>query len=328
MDHSRLTMDKPLIIGTPDAEVHRFVELWTGQCDYIEAHTSGSTGKPKGVLLPKADMATSARNTIEFFGIDNCSKLALPLSVSYIAGKMMLVRAILSGAEIYVEPASNHPLRNVGNAIFDLVAIVPSQIQGLLEVSDRILIRNLIVGGAPMSDDMERMLLDAGIKAYATYGMTETCSHVALREVGQRQYKALPGITFDTDSRGCLVINAPEYTFRRLVTNDMVSLHGFNSFEWLGRYDNVINSGGIKIQPEQIEYKLQQVMGNMPYYVTSAKSNRWGEEMVLVVESRYEVPQLMERVSEVLDKYERPKNIIYEPIFQRTHNGKLKRKKY
>lgn len=328
MDYSGLTMDMPVITGTPDAEVQRFVESWTDRCDYVTAHTSGSTGSPKEVLLPKADMVTSARNTISFFNIDSHSRLALPLSASYIAGKMMIVRAMLSGAELYIEPASNCPFKHVGKGIFDLVAVVPSQIQGILESDNRITIRNLIVGGAPMSSEMEHTLINAGINAYATYGMTETCSHVALRKVGQSLYKALPGITFDTDERGCLAINAPEYTFRRLVTNDIVTLHGNESFEWLGRYDNVINSGGIKIQPEQVECKLLKVMDGMQYYVTSAKSDRWGEEVVLVVESDHEIPSLKERINEVLDRYERPKAIIYETVLPRTDNGKLKRKKY
>lgn len=303
--------------------VERFVGLWNDESDYIEAYTSGSTGVPKMIKLSKADMRVSAQATCDFFGVDGNSLVFLPLAVDYIAGKMMIVRAEVSGADIMVEPPSNQPLKTCPSAPIQLAAVVPSQVDGLLASKWVGLVQNLIVGGAPLSEADEKKLIDSGLRAYATYGMTETCSHVAIRRLGEKVYHALPTVRFSTDGRGCLVVHSDVLSFGELVTNDIVKLHGPDSFEWEGRYDNVINSGGIKVLPENIERKLSDLMKGREYYITSRPSEKWGDEVVLVVEGDSPVEGLEDYAAKFLLKAERPKAVINVSQLKRTQSGKL-----
>lgn len=306
-----------------------FVAQWIDSSDYIDAHTSGSTGTPKPIRLLKSDMRISARNTCEFFRLDSQSTLVLPLSSDYIAGKMMIVRALECGGTLIIEQPSNNPLPTCRMATIDLIAIVPSQIDGLLKSTQFHKIKNVIIGGGRIPESMEHKLENvSSANIYATYGMTETCSHVALRRIGDKRYHALPGFTFDIDERGCLIIKTEEMSFGQLTTNDLVELENNHSFRWLGRYDNIINSGGIKLVPEQIETKIAPLVCGHNFYVTSRKSDKWGDELGLIIECDTEIPHLNRRLSDILTSVERPKFIAYEPNFQRTSSGKIIRKKW
>lgn len=302
-----------------------FLALWRDNGPTIEAQTSGSTGAPKMISLPKADMRLSAKATCAYFGINHASLLFLPLSVDYIAGKMMLVRAEVSGANVMVETPSNRPLLAPPPAEIDLAAVVPPQIHGLLKSPWHGRIRNLIVGGAPLDSENEQALVNRGINAYATYGMTETSSHVALRRLGTDIYKALPHVTFSIDTRGCLVIHSSAMQFDTLVTNDLVELVGPDSFRWLGRHDNVINSGGIKVSPEVIEQKLSTyIPDNREFFISSRPSRKWGREVVLVIEGRDPMEEPIDFAAiPTLSKAERPKATLYITRFDRTRTGKI-----
>lgn len=310
----------------PEGLARDFVEEWNDDTkDYITAQTSGSTGSPKEIHLLKSDMEISVRATCRFFGIDGDSVLACPLSTDYIAGKMMIVRAIVAGATVVVERPSNSPLRSWEYGSPDLTAIVPSQLEGLLD-NARSDLRSVIVGGGPVTDAQECLMSATGKAFYATYGMTETCSHVALRRIGQQRYEALPGFSFSTDARGCLVIQSETMSFGRLVTNDMVSLYDTRSFRWLGRYDNVIISGGIKLHPEEIEREIAPYVGPHEFYVTSRPSDRWGEELVMVIEAEnMDLETLDKRLSLHLDHRHKPKAYILKKSLPRTKTGKLLR---
>ncbi|MCM1348853.1 MAG: AMP-binding protein [Firmicutes bacterium] len=307
-------------------KVERFMALYRDESPAIGAHTSGSTGVPQIVNLAKADMRVSAEATCRFFNISKNSLLFLPLPIDYIAGKMMIIRAEVSGADLMVENPSNRPLRSAPPADIDLAALVPSQIPGLFLSPWMKCIKNLIVGGAPLSRHQEQLLLDSGLNCYATYGMTETASHVALRKLGEDRYIALPHVRFSTDSRGCLVITSPKMTFKSLVTNDIVDLITPESFRWLGRYDNVINSGGVKVLPEKIEEKLVDFIPGREYYITSRTSEKWGEEVVLVIEGTEPVTGIDFSKMPSLLKAEKPKSVIYLERFERTSSGKVKRR--
>ena len=319
-------MDQLRISGDHSEALIRFLEEWFNDKEYVEAHTSGSTGTPKQIKLLKSDMIVSARRTISFFRLDSGSILALPLGVDYIAGKMMICRALESGAKVWVETPSRNLLIEFQGDRIDLLSIVPSQIDSLIKRCRHINVRNTIIGGAPMTDEDERKLMDHGLTAYATYGMTETCSHVALRKIGSPIYTALPGIKFGTDSDGCLIIYCQDMSIGRIDTNDIVRLLNDTQFEWLGRRDNVINSGGIKLHPEVIEQKLSGVI-EFPYYISSRKSNIWGEELILVIESDLKL-DIESSLIELLNPIERPKAIIYETAFKRTSSGKIIRKRF
>lgn len=307
-----------------------FLKEWRDGSNTITAHTSGSTGQPKEIKLAKADMELSARATLDFLGLTGKSGLnfVLPLSVDYIAGKMMVVRVLLANARLWELTPSNNPLESLTEDIdIDLLPVVPSQLPALLEDKRLNRVRNLIVGGAPMSSDIEVRLVRNRVNAFATYGMTETCSHVAMRRVGDGLYHAIPGVRFSTIDEDRLVIDNQSASYRHLETNDVVELVSPTSFVWLGRADNVINSGGVKLYPEEIERAISPIM-NCKYYVTSRPSRLWGREAVLMVEG-YKTPaqreEIMTGMRKLLPSRQVPKDIIYCNHFELTRTGKIKR---
>ena len=309
------------------AEINDFIREWESDCDYIVAHTSGSTGTPKEIRLPKSDMRVSAKATNSRFGITRRSVIAAPLSVDYIAGKMMCVRAIEAGCELLEMPVSN---KVIIDRRIDLLAIVPSQLDSLLSQPDAPqLVKNIIVGGAPMNDQQLAAIVNKGLNAFATYGMTETCSHVALKKIcGHETYfEAMPGISFSQDRRGCLVIQAPAYSFGNLTTNDIVEIASPTEFRWIGRFDNVINSGGIKISPERLEKEIARYV-DRPFYITSAKDDRWGEVPAIVFEgTASEVQDILDLLASKIDHKTCPKKARAVRALPRTANGKIFRKK-
>lgn len=312
-------------ILTPESE--NFIREWNDDTPYVIAHTSGSTGTPKEIRLTKADMRASARATIRFFGLTEQSTLLLPLSPDYIAGKMQIVRAIEAGCRLVVEKPSSIPFAGSRIDHCSLIPIVPSQLDGLMS-SPVAKSAHIIIGGAPLSPMQEELIIRHGLNAFATYGMTETCSHVALRRIGETSYRGLPGFSFSTDGRGCLVIESSALSFRRLVTNDMVSLEGCNRFRWLGRYDNVINSGGIKIHPEEVERVLATLMPDgTTAYVTGRHSDRWGEEAVIVTDSGTINADILDRLKGLLPPHQAPRDIVHVSEIQRTSSGKIIRKR-
>lgn len=326
-------MERMKILTT---EVDAFIKEWNNEKSYIIANTSGSTGTPKVIRLSKKLVAESALRTINFFSIDSSSSLHLCLSPSYIAGKMVIVRAILSGAELTYEPPTSAPLKShSSDKEIALLSVVGSQLHGLSNniIGSGARIRNILIGGAPMNDIMRNFAITGNWSAFESYGMTETASHVALRKVtsdGENPFNALHGISFSTDSRDCLVINMPHS--EKIITNDCVKLIDNYTFHLIGRDDNVIISGGLKIHPEEIENLISGVMrqyGN--FYITSRLSDKWGSEVVLIVETdrtlEYINDKLLPKFRELLKPHEIPRHIICGEI-KKTNSGKIIRQKF
>ncbi len=319
-----------------NAGLREFLCEWFDERPYVVGYTSGSTGAPKEIRLSKAGMRASARMTNEFFGLSSRSVLLLCLSVSYIAGKMMVVRALEAGADLVTAAVCSRPLRTLGEGgNIDLAAMVPMQVEESVKHPDdkhRLgSIRQLLIGGAAVSPLLEKQLRDIPTVCYATYGMTETFSHVALRNIkeGSALYSALRGVTFAVDRRGCLVIEAPHLYAGPLVTNDLVRLDDNRHFEWLGRYDHVINSGGIKFFPEAIEHKISFGLPRR-FFIASRPDERLGQRIVLVLEgppaSAEEERQWTEKLRQVLTPYEMPKEFVYLARFYETSTGKVIRR--
>ncbi|MCM1076822.1 MAG: AMP-binding protein [Bacteroides sp.] len=325
MDYPGVDMELTL---TQDAKV--FIEEWRNPLPYVIAHTSGSTGKPKEIRLLKDDMRASAHATIEFFNLDCHSLLYLPLSPSYIAGKMQIVRALEAGCSLTVETPSNHPSLEITNGDeISLLPIVPSQVDAVLASERRRSIGTMIIGGAPLPRKAEKRIIASGIKAYATYGMTETCSHVALRRLGTEKFESLPGFSFSLDNRGCLIITSEKLSFSTLTTNDIVELSSPTSFKWLGRYDNVINSGGIKIFPEEIERQIAPVMPcGAHFYITSRPSAKWGEELILVTNDNRIDMHILDRIRQLVGSKHTPKAVITDSEIKFTASQKIIRRKF
>ncbi len=324
------TREEVLAVATP--AVADFLDEWYSSSDFVCGHTSGSTGAPKPVKLLKRDMEASARLTNDFFSIDYRSTLLLCLSPDYIAGKMMLVRALLSGADLLVVPPSSQPLATISEPI-DFVAMVPAQVVETLDSVEQTArlacVKNLIIGGAPLAPDTEVRLSDLSVVAYATYGMTETVSHVALRRLGDPAgvYRAMNGITFSTDDRDCLVIHAPHFSTQEFITNDVVRLDGPSAFCWIGRYDNVINTGGVKVFPEQVEQKIASLLSPRRFFITAIPDVKWGECVTLVIEGEPFAEKvegtLLATIRERVTRYEYPRRVVYLPHFKETSSGKV-----
>lgn len=303
-----------------------FSKEWADDAPCIHAKTSGSTGEPKDIALLKDDMLASARATNAFFGIDSNSVLAIPLTCDYIAGKMMAVRAYDANCRLLVIPPSNE--FEIGDDHVDLLSIVPSQAECLISHPDwASRVRAVIVGGAALSLDRQDALAKAGYNIYMSYGMTETCSHVALAKIGE-PFRAMPGISFEVDPRGCLIVDVPCMTIGRVVTNDIVELIDRYTFRWLGRYDNVINSGGIKIFPERLEAEISRYV-DVDYYIVGIPDDKWGQAVQMVVAGDESMRADIENKLKMhLDHRFLPKNIHFVRMLPRTNTGKVKRMPY
>lgn len=297
-----------------------FLLDWFDGKSYIEMHTSGSTGIPKTIRVDKQAMVNSALATGDFFELHAGNKALHCLPVKYVAGKMMLVRAMILGLDLEFVAPSSHPLRNVdGN--FDFAAMVPLQAQN--SIADLHRIKKLIVGGAKINSALENQLIKLPTQVFETYGMTETISHIAAKSVGEKAFTVLPNVTISYDDQNCLVIHAPRISDDVIETNDVVELVNENQFIFLGRIDNVINSGGIKLLPEQIEEKLAGKI-EPRYFISSKEDKELGEKIILVIEGNSFTVDTS--IFDALDKYEKPKEILFVPKFKETGNGKIIRK--
>lgn len=313
--------------GAPyEVSMAKFLEEWLSFDSTVTVKTSGSTGIPKEISLKKKHMTNSALATGGYFKAGVGTRALLCLSSEYIAGKMMLVRAMVLGWDLHVVAPQKGALTEYDNP-YDFVAMVPLQLQHSIDSLDKV--KKLIVGGGAISTELESQLQHKSTEVFATYGMTETITHVAVRRINgfarSDVFSALPHVKFSTDERGCLVIDAPKVSDTRVVTNDLVKLHSPISFEWLGRFDNVINSGGAKIRPEAVEAKLSGYI-KVPFIITSEKDKELGERVILVLEhsNGESLPDYSEALS-ILEPYERPKKVYTVSQFPYTETGKIKR---
>lgn len=303
-----------------EQECGQFLSKWLDENDSLEVQTSGTTGKPKLIKIKKSAMVNSAIATGNFLKLSTGNSALCCLPVKYIAGKMMVVRAMVLGLELdLVEPKSNPLENNFKN--YDFVAMVPLQVEGSLQKINQI--KKLIIGGTKVNQVLENQLKNSSCQAYESYSMTETVTHIALKRIGEKAFTVLPNVVITTDKRGCLVIDAPQLNSETIITNDSVVILSENQFIWKGRIDNVINSGGIKLFPEQIEEKLANKIISR-FFVASMPDEKLGEKVVLVIEGKEF--SLNEIIFEVLDKFEKPKVIYFLPKFLETETGKIKRK--
>lgn len=331
------------------AKIKDFIGLWSSGAEYLEANTSGSTGTPKRILLPRSFVLASAHRSIRHFGLTQESVVHLILSVEYIAGKMAIIRALESGAKLSFELPSSTPLQSSDTpAEITLLSAVGAQIESMYELlltGKLPKIKHLLLGGAPLTPEMRIKSLSLAEFVWESYGMTETASHIALRPVlpgddmSPAPFTPMEGIHTSVDNRKCLVIDMPGY--EKIVTNDIVNILSDGQFNIIGRYDNVIISGGIKIIPEIVETALQILKCENDYYVTSLPHSKWGEELIMVIETKDNADSLSYKfddffsnqneeltlLTKKLNKYEIPKKVITVPSFERTVTGKIIRKK-
>ena len=302
-----------------EKEFANFLIDWLNSESFILVQTSGSTGKPKQIALQKSAMIASAKATGLFFNLQPKNTALLCLSANYIAGKMMLVRAITLGLHLdTIDPTSN-PL---SSKKYNFIAMVPMQVEKSLAKLN--LVDKLLIGGTKVSYSLSESILKTNCNAFESYGMTETISHIAIKKIGELSFTVLPNVTISMDDRNCLVIEASELFKEKVITNDIVEIVNATQFILKGRIDNVLNSGGIKIFPEEVEEKLAKYI-SAPFFIGSKPDEILGEKVILVIEA---TPFSIDNsVFSELSKYQIPKQILFVEAFDRTETQKINRKK-
>ncbi len=335
-DSSLINVDLPELSPIELAAVDFCKQWMMGQPSFVIS-TSGSTGVPKSITLDREWMRLSAQETCKFLKLKKGQTTVVCLNTSYIAGKMMLVRAMECGLNaVIVEPSSN-PLTTKINQAIDFLAVVPLQLLHILNDEDTTYKLNkmkaVIVGGAPINQGLREKCKSLRVPVYLTFGMTETVSHIALQRIdgsyAENHFTVLPHFTIRQDPRGCLEIKSKITSDKWLTTNDLIEMVNDNQFIWIGRIDQVINSGGIKIQIEKVESLAEAILLkkglNNRFIISSVPDELLGEKIVLVVEGEGEETGLNNVDFENMDKFERPKLIIYLNKFPETYTSKIDR---
>ena len=318
-----------------------FIRRWFCDDQEFKLFTSGSTGDPKEIVLRRDQLRSSAELTARALDLAAGDVALVCLDTRYIAGQMMLVRSFTVGMRVLaIDPCANPFSRLDEQQLIDFAAWVPYNVYTVLWSADvnRInSLKTLIIGGAPLDLSAREQLQNCSCSCYETYGMTETLSHIALRRINGEDattdFIALPGVVLSVDERSCLVIRVP-YLTHDIITNDIVALTGTNRFQWVGRWDNIINSGGVKISPERIEKVLESVFLTINlhqrFIISGLPDDRFGSQVVLVLEGKLldeaQKITLFEHLDAHLTNYERPKKILELPFFKETNTGKVDRR--
>jgi O-succinylbenzoic acid--CoA ligase len=322
-----------------EMSIFSFIQKWFSTTDEFIQNTSGSTGPPKPIVITRHQMEASARLTQQALQLKSGDTALLCLDPEFIAGKMMLVRSFIADMKIIAVNPSQNPFREIPSDIpIDFTALVPFQVYELLQSGQAYRlnsIKNILVGGAPLNEYSHALLSQYSCRLYATYGMTETVSHIALRAINgstaSTYFTLLPGIKIGIDNRGCLEIEAP-YLVDKITTNDLVEIIDSSHFKWLGRADNIINTGGIKIIPEKIEGKIRALLDRLKIsnkiLISSLPDSLLGNKVIMLVEG--EIPHLLvedlrQHLKGILSPYEIPKEFFFHVNFMLTKNGKINR---
>ena len=305
-----------------------FLVQWFDSDNDIECMTSGSTGKPKRIKHTREALISSAEDTLQFFDLKRKSKLILVLPIEFIAGKMMVIRAITGNHDLI---AINSNLETLWDINADFVALTPHQLSIIKKNCTQEAfppVATILFGGSPVSDAVLNGI-PSEINIFEGYGMTETITHVALRKrvhgISPSPYLALPGVSFRKTDDNKLVISAEKRKIKDLVTDDIIELHDYESFTWVSRASNIINSGGIKFIPEELERKLRTVI-HYELVICGTEDSELGERIVLKIDCGEEAEDMInEKIRSVLVGKEVPKEIVWGPIL-RNKSGKIIRK--
>lgn len=322
-----LTVDYSYCPSEQKMRVERFLNEWYNEKDSITAKTSGSTGEPKEITLKKSSMVHSARRTLNHFNCTPGSNAFLCLSPETIAGKMMIVRSIVGHLKLYVGDNISKPTIPTDLAI-ELCAMVPLQLMNILQGTPHLLgnIRINLIGGGPVSTRAIDVLKSSNQSAFHTFGMTETISHIALRSIGkltEPYFTLLPDVSIEVKD-GKLIINDHLLNSGPIYTNDLIEKIDATHFDWIGRADFVILSGGKKFYAEEIEFNIQEIVTH-PFFIAGVDDAHLGQRVVLYIESETSVSFKKEQFSTSLPSHQIPKEVIHINSFVRTQSGKIDR---
>lgn len=340
-DVKKITVKSTKGLDPYSTKVLKTAQNWLLGQPHFRLQTSGSTGPPKTFTFSRSQIQQSVQQTVKAFDLKQGDLLLHCLSVDYVAGFMMLMRGLINRMPmVIVEPNSN-PLKGLSqDQNFDFGAMVPLQVETILEEAPTnkffSALKALILGGAPVAQSLKQIIQKKQWPVYQTYGMTETLTHVAIRPLWKEEptpYQALKAVKFEQDKQSRLIINTPLYDFP-IQTNDVVTLEDQFTFYWHGRYDNVINSGGYKIQVEAVETAIEQVFSksnspSIPFFVTGVPDESLGEKAVLIVEKgKWDTAfmnVLFRDLKEILHPYEIPKRLQEVDSMVYTTTGKIDR---
>lgn len=315
-----------------EQKIKKFLEEWFSESETVKVQTSGSTGIPKVFDIEKKKMINSAEMTCDFLGLKEGNTALNCLPVEYISGKMMIVRSMVKKLRLIVVDPSTKPLQHINDEV-DFCAMTPLQVENSLDKLH--LIKNLIIGGAAVSESLKTKITqtlqfsNSPTRIFETYGMSETLSHIALKQIfslAEDYFTVFENVTISKDERGCLKIFAPNLNAEVLQTNDLVEIKSDNKqFRFLGRIDNIINSGGAKIFPEQLESLVKKKIPNEVVFL-GLNDEILGQKLILVIEGE-ETKDLIEKISAMpFEKnFHKPKEIIFIEKIPRTPNGKINR---
>ncbi len=309
-------------------EVEQFVREWNDGKPVFEVKTSGSTGNPKTIQLTREQLIASAKRTIDFFQLKPVNTALLGISPATIGGKMMIVRALVGDLTLIVTGPSGNPTEALlPGEVLDFCPMVPIQLKQLLKYSPEVFgqIKTILIGGSPLSSDLEKALQEVHQGSFVGFGMTETVSHVAIRKLGTPHYSAMEGVSFSTENDQ-LVITDSLLGIEQLKTTDTVRLIDPQTFEWLGRADFAINSGGIKLHPELIEKELSHLISR-PFFIAAEPDDTFGEICILILDDWTLSPSLdtiQAFCKERLGPYAFPKK-SYRTSIVFNHGGKINR---
>jgi O-succinylbenzoic acid--CoA ligase len=337
-DLSGLERIAPLALTDQEAAAVEFCMHWKNGKPEFEFETSGTTGSRRRIRFSREQLQSSAELTRDALSLRQNTKALLCLDPRFIAGAMMLVRGLVVGMDIVVQSPSSNPFLTLDERI-DFVALVPYQLTRALNESSATLskVKTVIIGGAPLSEELKIRVKQLPGRYYATYGMTETISHIALQrlngEDAQSSFELLPGVTASVDQRGCLVIHSAHLGQEPIVTNDVVSMISPTQFKWLGRVDEVINTGGIKVHPPVVEEAAGKVLHsfqiNRRYFITGLPDAALGTQVVMAIEGpplgKIQEHEFLKALSSILKKYELPRQLLYLEHFVETPTQKVDR---
>ena len=306
------------------SKVTAFVEEWENDSKSFNTSTSGSTGIPKAIQIRKEFAENSAKMTHDFLGLKPESHALLCLPISSIAGKMMVIRSIVNNYILHVVEPSSQPLSELDNINFDFAAFVPMQVEQTLKSNPAKFqsVRTVIIGGATINHNLWDQIASSHKQAFQTFGMTETISHIAMRKISSERlpYQILDGVRIEESDE--LILDVPMLGVQSLATNDLIQWIDEKHFEWLGRKDSVINSGGFKIHPERIEEKLGGLV-HQNYFSIGLKDEKLGERHALAIEGEQEIHK--KDLITLLDRKEVPKELYFFEKFDYTHSNKIDR---
>jgi o-succinylbenzoate---CoA ligase len=306
-------------------EIDGFISKWFDSNDFFETNTSGSTGIPKTIRIKKKHAIASAKMTLAFFQLTEKNSIGIALSLEGIGGKMALIRAVVGNLEAVILPLSSTPLNECEDFI-DFLPLVPYQLeQQLLQNAAKLnLVKTFLLGGSSVKPNLQEQIFNKQLSVYESFGMTETISHFALRNINaEKHFTCLENVNISCENE-TLVLKIPSLGIERLKTNDRIQRIDSNKFTWLGRTDFIINCGGKKFSPETIEQKIASCI-SVPFFIFGENDEHLGERICLAVESETDISGLGECFKANLNKYEIPRKKYRYSSFSYTATGKINR---